>query len=1841
MNACPNINAPEWKKLVAAVGTVEAFRDFTEAGTIRSVSQVLFKINSRTAEEQKVIGVISGVDRSFAKYNQEAAQEAGLTLAEQLRANIGVTHEVVDLATAEEILADANETYDGAPSFYMNGKVYLVQGAFNSEHVFHEFAHPVVDALATYNPELFEKLYTEAAGLYPQMEDELRQQYNLSEEYLKREIVVRAISNSRTAPEKKSFLQRVFFAIKQMLRKIFGKNINVSKLSEKTTLKEMASMIEGEKFDVHFIQSSTADIVQFFKEQEEYNEALAKTSADEVAKKVKDLEGIIKNVAAKFVKKNPTLKDAVKIPGGLDLIDQLLLDIAGIQRTKNESYYREQGVDPAEIIKKIFEGNLRVLYTAIENSDKILTNLESFTVDFTKDINQDDAGLILALDTIAATLAGWAEDYKEIALTRGVDSNNAFIGDLSKIENRAKAIIANIKESKMRLSVDMIYDSLGQKLIDAGTKLWNREMQRAVDNKDQRRIDRLNEVKDIHIISKEGIRKRLEGKLGDAPALNSMLEAYIRNPDPIVGGFAKWFERQMASVENETLDVLNQMVKTLLPAAQAAGLKFGNEEEFFKDYLFLDKIATGKARDINDSEASDIEVYEAWTLLNPYKDYKWILADIKEKKRIALQNENWAEYEKVKSEELRYKRFMHNPYTNDYVKAQLIFEEANQKYANDTELQGVGTKASMRREIALQKLRAIQTQFRQMDFIDETDPAFIELEEAFKEYNNLYRETNLDGSLKNKEERTIAQILKEHRKATRTLYEFKDIPGVFDLAFNRFLDSIESDMSLTADQKKEAKEKWILENTEIALTDELLEREQELIEEIEKIKALWPGIFSSKANDLRGLIKDISSGSLDNNNQIDATEIEDKAQDAVRKLELEILKEKGGELTAKGFTKAEARELYEMYNDKSKFDSVRYREIMANKITDPNLEASFIKLGQLYKELQSIKAKSYTSYYVDTWQEQLDRIKEEGESNPASRIFKAGASIFDFDILMDEGVFEVTTSDINVILKDEPLMNTLLQDKLFAKWFNRNHIGEKRTKEIIPGVKQEQMIYRPTSIWFNKTATADKLKRTTLTTGEIIYRVPKRTKYKSIEFKEKTEKIPGVTVSAVNEEEWLPNLDIKEIDGEKNPFLNERYFELMNSRNKNRINFLKVLTDWHLGTQQDLGAGAQLGYMIPRFNRDSYDTLTLALSKGLAAAGKEKLQDIYKLVRPQSAEDYQEYGANYDVSQVVHETSVNEELTRIPIEGVAKLESERVSMNVLRSLVLYTSSAVTHKMLVKTSPLAQILLKTLQDPNSAIDDANKYNKNILNSLGKVVNIKKPQTESRYKSNREKAVTALYDTHFLGKRWAESLLEQGAPQTMATARKVSQFMSSMASTSFFAFNLTSALKNRFAAIIQNYTEAAAGEYLSFRSLKKGKAIAARAIVQMSSSIYHRGTKPLNVQISELFNVGESLNKSAEGLYRTLGRDAASGSWSQSARKFLEMNASLETLYGMMHFQKVKLNSGEEIPLYEAFRIVDGSLAMRPDVVDEWQMEGQEFKDFKIRFQGVFDRLQGNYNKLRQPQANRYLLFNQALFMKKFFISMYQRRFAGAMNPLGVRMQADLGDYQGGYYVTSARYMGRHLRDFVRNGKGINGVDLSADPHEAAALKRLGMDLALQFVLAQMIRLLLSSLFDYDPEDEQRKSKSKLRRATGALPFLGVSDDRNFNLVNFMTIHSINQMMQVQLEASTFNLPGGGWIGMGGYSSLFLEGKSLLDDPFTAIQPSFGRIYTVFDQLQSAMTGESTGFYTRDVGPMWYQKKGSAKWLNEFFQIFGGGGLKDLDPARRLESTMQQRIMKGRA
>jgi len=1829
MSTCPNTNLPEWKRLTAAVGAVEAMRDYRETGTIRSVSDVLSKINNRTAEQKKAIGFVSEITQRFAQYNNEASQEAAIQLAEKLSENTGVGYQVISLQTAEELLKDTVQKYEGEPSFYHKGQVYLVAEAFDSEHVLHEFSHPIVDAIAVFNSKLFDNLYNQAIALYPNLREEVEAGYDLSEEYIKREVIVRAMATSRNIEQHKSFIDRIIYAIKQLFRKVFGRSIKVDKLSADTSIKDLAKMLQNESFDVHFIESSASDVVQFFKEQEDYKEALAKSTADEVAMKVKNLEGIVKNVASKFVQKNPELANAVKDKRGRDLIEQLIQDIEGIQRTKPETYYKEQGIDPVQIITEIFDSNLRVLFTAIEDSNKILTNLETFSTKVNKNATQEDGAMILSLSTIAETLGLWAAEQQEIALKAGVSSDNQYIKDLSAIQTKAEAIVANIKESMLDLATDLVFESLGKKVMESGKKLWENEMERAQKAGNKRRIDKLNQVKDDYVISREGIRKRLEGKLGDSPAVSSMWEAYVRNPDPIVGGFAKWFEQNMLQAENDTLAKLNAMVKVILPLAEKAGLKYGNEEQFFKDFLFLDKISTGKLRDINDDEASDIEMYEAWSLLNPYKDYKWVFADIADRKRIALQNENWAEYEKIRSEENSLRRFMHNPYPQEFLDAQMVFEEANKAYAD--KLPGIGTKASTQRDIAIQRLRAIQTQFRQMEYIDEESTAFLEMEEAYRMYNDLYRETNLDGTLKDEESRTIARILKDHRKRTRNLFEFKDIPGVFDLAYDRFLDSIED---LSFEEQEQARKKWILENTEMALKDEFADREAEIYAEIEAIKKRLPGFFNSDIEKLRGLIADIVSSDRDNNNQVDATQLTDEAQKKILDIEKQIVELRGKEMNVKGLTKAESQEIFDMFaNDDINWE--RYKQIMAGKVEiTAEVEATMLNLKKLYKELESMKSGTYTSYYVESWQQHLDRIKEEGSANPASRFFTSLDTIVDFNMLMDEGLIKASPAIIKSLLEDEVAINTLLQDSKFRKWFSRNHLAVKKVKKTGERQYDRYTIYRPTSAWSTKTASNDKLKKTVLSTGEVIYRVPKRTKYKSIEFKNKTEKIPGVTVSRVNENEWLPNTDIVEIDGVRNPFRNERYFELLQSRNTNKIKFLEALTEWHLSQQEGVNAGGRLGYMIPRFDRDAYDTITLALDKGLIAAGKESLSDIWRGIKFRSSEDYQKFGLNYDVSQVVRETAVNEELTRIPILGVAKMPKDRVSMNLLKSMVVYTASAVTHRMLVETSPTAQILVKTLQNAGP-LEAKNKYNKNILNSLGKAVNVKMPQTESRFNSSREKAITALYDTHYLGQRYANTLVDQAAPELMSSAKKVSSFMMKMASNSFFAFNLTSALKNRFAAIIQNYTEAAAGEFLSFRALRTGKAIAARATVELTSNIYHRGNKPKNVQIAQLFNLDESLNKAAEGLYRTLGRDAASGSWTMSARKLLEMNGALELLYGMMHFQKVKLTSGQEIPLYEAFRIEDGELTMRPDVVDEWQMNGEEFLNFKIKYQGVFDRLQGNYKGLRQPQAQRYLLYKHVLFMHKFFISMFQRRFAGAFttDPIGARMQADIGEYQGGYYVTSARYILKHARDFM--GGGMSLRDIKTDPHERAALKRLGMDLGAQFILVTTIRMMLSLLFDYDEEDEKRKSKSTLRRATGAIPFFGVEDDRDFNLVNFMTIHAINQMMQVQLESSTFNpIPGN-------YSSLFLETQGKLNKPFTAWDPSFGRTYRVFDLMWKSMTGDSRGYYTRDVGPMWYQKKGAAKWQNEFFQIFGGGGLKDLDAVKRLESTMQAKYMKSRS
>jgi len=491
------------------------------------------------------------------------------------------------------------------------------------------------------------------------------------------------------------------------------------------------------------------------------------------------------------------------------------------------------------------------------------------------------------------------------------------------------------------------------------------------------------------------------------------------------------------------------------------------------------------------------------------------------------------------------------------------------------------------------------------------------------------------------------------------------------------------------------------------------------------------------------------------------------------------------------------------------------------------------------------------------------------------------------------------------------------------------------------------------------------------------------------------------------------------------------------------------------------------------------------------------------------------------------------------------------------------------------------------------------------------------------SVRESLIRSLYERDWLGQRYANTAADRAAPKAMDTVKKVGTAMSKVAANSYFAFNISSAVKNRFAAIVQNNIEAAAGQFLNFRSLGKGKSIASKATVELSASIYNRGTKSRHVQIIQAFNIDGQLDKTADPLYRTLGRDSASGSWALSARKLMEMNASLELLFAMMDFQKITLKDGTKVSLYDVMILKDGKLSIREDVEESWGLDSDNFNDFKIKFQGVFDRLQGNYKDINQPMADRYFLFKQAAFMRKFFISMFQRRFSRE------RPQSDLNVYEEGYYLTSLYYARDLIMYYAMGDKSSVSPGIKRSATETAALKRLGVDVASQLVMGLLAHYMLKFLFDYDEDDDKLKSKSKLRAATGPLPFLGVADDgRAFDPVSFMELHIINQLIQTNIEASSFNP-----YSFNKYGNLFLTGQSIYKQPFSSYGASLQQVYNIGNLTYDYLAGNSTGFYTRRVGPAEWQQKHSPKFVNSLFKTIGLGGVyKDLDAAVRVESTL---------
>jgi hypothetical protein len=554
-------------------------------------------------------------------------------------------------------------------------------------------------------------------------------------------------------------------------------------------------------------------------------------------------------------------------------------------------------------------------------------------------------------------------------------------------------------------------------------------------------------------------------------------------------------------------------------------------------------------------------------------------------------------------------------------------------------------------------------------------------------------------------------------------------------------------------------------------------------------------------------------------------------------------------------------------------------------------------------------------------------------------------------------------------------------------------------------------------------------------------------------------------------------------------------------------------------------------------------------------------------------------------------------------------------------------SAERQKALVKTAPLAKAIQKIVNDPNNTVD-LEKLNKdNFINR--QIITYKK----KKGLSVRAQNINAFIEREF------EGVKMKGAGADSVWLNNVSKALFSRASFQFFALNIPSALKNHYGAKFQTMIESAAGTYINPITAGKGELWATKAMGDLSfgGNLYAKGPKSLTQQIVEIFDPsqGRFEEKFGRSMTRTGTKDVVEGTWLYSTRKWLELQAVLQTFGGMMYHKTIDRTmpdgTVQKIPYIEAFELDESKKIQLKSGIDpkygfttkeDGSIElGREFNHFKNKMQQVMNALNGAYSEFDQPEAQRYILFRFVSYLRRYFTPMLVNRW-GFKGPLWApqpRLNPGLGDAHMGYYIRTLQV----LKNTIREG---DFTLKYATAEEKAAFMRTTAEIVglIAFAIA------ISLLFGWDPDDDDRYDK--LRAQSGPLDFFGVEDDPNrpFNLPGFMNVHTLNLLMQVQAENEQFiPIPG---VGLDNY----LE---LLDIKSIAFGPTMDSYSGILDDFIHIMKNDDQAYYTRDTGPYWFQQKGGSKLTAKLAKLLGFTG-SSLDGAMAIQKFSNAQAMARR-
>jgi hypothetical protein len=854
----------KFDKLASVIGFKEAARDFFEQdGRVRTPQTVIDKLNERLVSLNTNPSIIENLatvlnepaSNQIAEFNpedlinsivQERNALVGIAAADNFASRLGVPYEIISEMEA------INMGYPDAKGLFYRGKVYLVDGKFTADTLFHEFAHPVIKAMSVDNLELMDKLYQDllkedyGADIVNSMMNDSYYGKSVDTPQFKEEAIVRALTqlnNEGAVADNRSWLGKVLFQIKQFLRKMLGRSINVSKLSTNTSLNDIVDMLNvGDKFEFDREFLSKDDFVMLEKEFDINVNALREKALSKIQSMtnayydmIKKVIGMIQDEEQAWVNFGIDITNEENT-GDLQVLLRTLQSIASTadtpksvltKRLSDLNLQEERDALLAAERVKAFINAIASADAIFDSVEKKITQMESLQkmdnidmanffaisqfIDHWASFIQANSRDIRRLDYLFEDTQfhdefGEFEDRVKDLSDKAIDIRNTALTEIlydhikkehAETEKFYQDELARLKKKGLmreykkvfleyhNLTVDEYNDYLALK----GKKERGEELQStgSAQGEDARLERYENLLTSGHSVTKDIVRKMIEQGGPDASWMNSMWNTYNENQDKLVGGFYSYLTDFINEVnfnakgrESDFLEKLNE--------------KLSKTKFKYERHLGEGRLGVELGREINvGNQKKNFKAVDEFGNPEYTYDYEdqteWQFLSNFKGHEAAIQEMNI----KIKQLKVQYLYYPTKANEDAYYNALETQEDFLLDYMHQDNvpafyeakkiLRGpLGRKARQQLDMFYEEVNTMGT--IQAAAIGGDRQSMQAIKEKWQEHKYLHSIYDRTGKLKTGEDLEISKKLIEYRDAMRDFYEWSHIDGAFQAAYD-------------------------------------------------------------------------------------------------------------------------------------------------------------------------------------------------------------------------------------------------------------------------------------------------------------------------------------------------------------------------------------------------------------------------------------------------------------------------------------------------------------------------------------------------------------------------------------------------------------------------------------------------------------------------------------------------------------------------------------------------------------------------------------------------------------------------------------------------------------------------------------------------------------------------------------------------------------------------------------------------------------------------------------------------------------------------------------------------